>query len=172
MSDQDIRKLPMMGTFKFELTMSDNSTVTQRVPFFGRPRTHNEILKTKVAGSLPSFTTAFIESLVPDKWSNNLFVLPVKSKEEDTVPVPFKATWDGLAQFIYMSGVTSNSTYEVADPARYKRFETRTDLAPPKDPKPFRVSSILVMTPAIIIPKSLNLVKQIQKFIPFSNTWK
>ena len=130
MSDQDIRKLPMMGTFKFELTMSDNSTVTQRVPFFGRPRTHNEILKTKVAGSLPSFTTAFIESLVPDKWSNNLFVLPVKSKEEDTVPVPFKATWDGLAQFIYMSGVTSDSTYEVSNQARYKRFETRTDLAP------------------------------------------
>lgn len=130
MSDEAIRKLPMMGTFKFELTMSDNSTATQRVPFFGRPKTHKEILKTKNAGSLPSFTTAFLESLVPDKWSNNLYFLPVKSKEEDTVPVPFKVTWDGLAQFIYMSGVTSNSSYAVADPDRYKRFETRTDLAP------------------------------------------
>jgi len=130
MSDEAIRKLPMMGTFKFELTMSDNSTVTQRVPFFGRPKTHKEILKTKVAGSLPSFTTAFLSSLVPDVGSNNFYVLPVKSKEENNVPVPFKVTWDGIAQFIYMSGITANTTYAEDNPLRYKKFETRTDLAP------------------------------------------
>jgi hypothetical protein len=125
-----IRKLPMMGTFKFELTMSDDSKVTQRVPFFGRPKTHKEILKTKVAGSLPSFTTAFLSSLVPDVGSNNFYVLPVKSKEENNVPVPFKVTWDGIAQFIYMSGITANTTYAEDNPLRYKKFETRTDLAP------------------------------------------
>jgi len=130
MSDEAIRKLPMMGTFKFELTMSDNSTVTQRVPFFGRPKTHKEILKTKLAGSLPSFKTSFLESLVPDVWSNNFYVLPVESKEKATVPVPFKVTWDGIAQFIYMSGVTSDSTYAVENPTRYKIFETRSDLTP------------------------------------------
>jgi hypothetical protein len=68
--------------------------------------------------------------LVPDVWSNNFYVLPVESKAKDTVPVPFKVTWDGIAQFIYMSGVTSNSTYAVGNPLRYQKFETRTDLAP------------------------------------------
>jgi hypothetical protein len=127
MSDQDIRKLPMMGTFKFELTMSDNSTTTQRVPFFGRPKTHKEILKTKKAGSLPSFTTAFLESIVPDDY-DNFNVLPVKSKSEPTIPAPFKFTWDGIAQFIYMSGFTSD--WSTSSPPTLASFEMRTDLAP------------------------------------------
>ena len=117
LSDIQIKKLPMIGTYKFELTLSDNTVVTQRVPFFGRPKTHREILQARTTGFFPALTSTSLTSLFRGINSNiSLFeVWPVKwnSSQSGLEPTAFDLAWTNLAQFIYMSGWQNNQQFEL-----------------------------------------------------------
>jgi hypothetical protein len=53
----------MLGTFKFELTLSDTSKVTQLVPMYGRPKTHSEIMAANSTGVFSRRLTPFLAYL-------------------------------------------------------------------------------------------------------------
>ena len=115
--DSEIKKLPIMGTYKFELTLSDNSVVTQRVPFFGRPKTHREILQARTTGFFPTLTSTSLTGLFRGIISNvsQFQVWPVKlnSSLSGLEPTAFDFAWTNLAQFIYMSGWQNYQQFEL-----------------------------------------------------------
>jgi hypothetical protein len=114
LSDIDVKKLPMMGTFQVTLTLSDGTIVPmQRVPFFGRPKTHSEIKAAVMAEIIPSFTEKFVSSLYRSTDSNCNFdqfksVFALKKGSENNCAsgdADFSASWTGMAQWIYMNGI-------------------------------------------------------------------
>jgi hypothetical protein len=135
-SDSVIQKLPMLGTYKFELTLNDNSKtkVTQFVPMFGRPKTHSEIMATKNKGIFPLLSQASIDgfwrsgdfnadgSFVIDKWKN---IFPFKKgsdgNRDKNGDGKIDLAWTGLAQWIYASGL-------VYEPQNTNSFFTRTNI--------------------------------------------
>ena len=134
LSDAKIQSLPMLGTFKFELTLSDASKVTQLVPMFGRPKTHSEIMAANSTGIFPTLTPASLSgmwrsgefksdgSYGDDKWKN---IYPFKKDANGIFDASgagkIDLAWTGLAQWIYASG--SVNPYGQSD-----IFSTRTNI--------------------------------------------
>ena len=143
LSDSAIRSLPMIGTYTFELTLSDNTTVTQRVPFFGRPKTHNEIIAARTS-KFPILSSEFISSLFRSRTddlsafraSSELSVWPVKwisdtDHSRGIEPTVFNFSWSNLAQYIFMHGQTTGTGYfelrkEISTSERSKTFDCFT----------------------------------------------
>jgi hypothetical protein len=141
LSDPTIRNLPMIGTYTVELTLSDNSVVTQRVPFFGRPRTHQEIITARSNNKFPLLSSEFISNLFRSRTddlsafrqSSEMSVWPVKwisdtNQSMGVEPTSFIFSWSNLAQYIFMHGQTTGTGYfelrkEISTAERTKTFD-------------------------------------------------
>lgn len=118
-SDLEIQKLPMLGTYKFELTLKNNTKITQLVPMYGRPKTHSEILATQATGIFPKLIQTSLDGFWRsgefdkvdptiygnDKWKN---IYPLKKNSDGTYDPTgdgkIDLAWTGLAQWVYASG--------------------------------------------------------------------
>jgi hypothetical protein len=132
LSDEAIQNLPMIGTFTIKLTMSNGSKATQYAPFFGRPKTNNEIFASKKRGDLPFLSSEFLKSLVSsnDDDVKGFFVLPVKIIDGKYISSPFQFAWTGMAQYTFMSGFNQyiNGSGDTADV--FKKMAMRSELLP------------------------------------------
>lgn len=139
LTDAQIKNLPMIGTYKVQLTLADGSLPpVQIVPFYGRPKTHAEVIQAKALNLFPAFTTNFISSLFrsisdcPNGYGSCIFdtyknVFPVNwnTAHDALIPVTFNAAWTGLAQWIQMVGIK----VDMANSANNSRFEIRRNLS-------------------------------------------
>jgi hypothetical protein len=113
-SDSVIQNLPMLGTYNFELTLSDGSKVSQLVPMFGRPKTHSEIMATNSKGIFPSLTDSSLAGLWRSTKPNSLefddgkVLYPYKKNSSGTIDSygTIDLQWNNMVQWVFSSGDT------------------------------------------------------------------
>jgi len=103
-NDEVIQNLPTFGTYKFELYMNGSNTpVIQYMPYFGRPKTHSEIIQADATGLFPKLTQSTIDAFwrstnsITGQFDIFKLVIP------DSVN-PFNLAWTGMANFLTIYG--------------------------------------------------------------------
>jgi hypothetical protein len=156
LTNSQIKNLPALGTYTVKLTLMNGEPRDLKVPFYGRPKTHEEMIKSQAAGLFPSFKTSFLAGLfrsvtnvlAPSQTAadfnvyKNVFPLKVADNNGFDVLKYFDASWTGLAQWIYLSGATEDWTKvgTLVDGITVKAptstpFGMRTDLSPTESSK-------------------------------------
>jgi hypothetical protein len=115
-SDSTIQSLPLFGTYKFELTLTDGSKVSQLVPMYGRPKTHSEIMSANSKGVFASLTESTLAGFWRSTKDNSLefddskvlFLFKKNSNGaiDSTKFGTIDLQWNNLAQFVYAAGQT------------------------------------------------------------------
>lgn len=104
-SDEDMLKIPMYGIFKFEIYFLNNPVpVIQYLPYFGRPKTQAEILKSRDDGFFPKYTDATIAGF-------NRAAAPYNNIIPPSDGSPIMLSWTGLADVLNLWG----SVYDTAN---------------------------------------------------------
>ena len=112
-SDSVIQNLPMLGTYNFELTLTDGSKVSQLVPMFGRPKTHSEIMATNSKGIFPSLTDSSLAGLwrstkdnLPSEFDEYKTIWPWKKNSSGAIESfgTIDLEWNNMVQWVWSTG--------------------------------------------------------------------